>query len=132
MQAEKGSRGGDIDEQGAIRVAGKYVLAVNPGSDSIAVFEKTSRGLVPIQLEPKGLMDGLRELAARTDDLNGIMCAFKCKQPVEIADSLTATHLYRIAQEAIANALKHGHLKHILYYARIRGRPSGSPSRRQR
>ncbi len=53
-------------------------------------------------------------LLSRTDDLEGVTCAFKCEQPVEVADSLTATHLYRIAQEAITNALKHGRPEHIL------------------
>jgi 6-phosphogluconolactonase (cycloisomerase 2 family) len=48
----KGLTGGDIDEQGAIRVAGRYVLAVNPGSDSIAVFEKTPRGLLHVEGSP--------------------------------------------------------------------------------
>jgi 6-phosphogluconolactonase (cycloisomerase 2 family) len=48
----KGISGGDIDEQGAIRVKGKYVLAVNPGSDSIAVFEKTPRGLLHVEGSP--------------------------------------------------------------------------------
>lgn len=48
----KGLSGGDIDEQGAIRVVGRYVLAVNPGSDSIAVFEKSSRGLLHVEGSP--------------------------------------------------------------------------------
>jgi hypothetical protein len=48
----KGLSGGDIDEQGAIRVNGKYVLAVNPGSDSIAVMEKSSRGLLHVEGSP--------------------------------------------------------------------------------
>lgn len=73
-----------------------------------------SRGLVPIRLDGEGLMDALRELASRTDDLEGIICAFKCEQPVEFADSLTASHLYRIAQEAVTNALKHARPEHIL------------------
>jgi 6-phosphogluconolactonase (cycloisomerase 2 family) len=48
----RGLSGGDIDEQGAIRVHGKYVLAVNPGSDSIAVMEKSSRGLLHVEGSP--------------------------------------------------------------------------------
>lgn len=48
----KGLTGGDIDEQGALRVAGKFVLAVNPGSDSVAVFEKTARGLLHVEGSP--------------------------------------------------------------------------------
>ncbi|MEX1027682.1 MAG: ATP-binding protein, partial [Candidatus Paceibacterota bacterium] len=63
---------------------------------------------------PEGLMDALRELASRTDELPGVTCAFKCEQPVDVADSFTATHLYRIAQEALTNALKHARPEHIL------------------
>jgi uncharacterized protein (TIGR03000 family) len=49
----KGLGGGDIDEQGAIRVAGDYVLAVNPGSDSIAVLRKEADGrLTPVPGSP--------------------------------------------------------------------------------
>src|SRR5262249_23987748 len=40
----KGLTGGDIDQQGAIRVHGDYVLAVNPGSDSVAVLRKSDDG----------------------------------------------------------------------------------------
>ena len=59
-------------------------------------------------------MDALNQLAVRTDELEGITCAFKCELPVELTDSLIATHLYRIAQEAITNALMHGRPEHIL------------------
>jgi uncharacterized protein (TIGR03000 family) len=49
----KGLSGGDIDEQGAVRVAGDYVLAVNPGSDSIAVLHKEADGrLMPVAGSP--------------------------------------------------------------------------------
>jgi 6-phosphogluconolactonase (cycloisomerase 2 family) len=49
----KGLAGGDIDEQGAIRVHKQFVLAVNPGSDSIAVLRKGSDGkLVPVDGSP--------------------------------------------------------------------------------
>ena len=48
----KGLSGGDIDEQGAIRIAGKFVLAVNPGSDSIAVFQKSGNGLLHVEGSP--------------------------------------------------------------------------------
>jgi uncharacterized protein (TIGR03000 family) len=49
----KGLTGGDIDEQGAIRLHGNHVLAVNPGSDSIAVFQKGDQGrLIPVPGSP--------------------------------------------------------------------------------
>jgi uncharacterized protein (TIGR03000 family) len=49
----KGVGGGDIDEQGAVRVAGDFILAVNPGSDSIAVLRKEADGrLTPVPGSP--------------------------------------------------------------------------------
>jgi 6-phosphogluconolactonase len=48
----RGLMGGDIDEQGAIRSAGNFILAVNPGSDTVAVLEKTSRGLLHVEGSP--------------------------------------------------------------------------------
>jgi two-component system sensor kinase FixL len=73
-----------------------------------------SKGLVSTRLDSNGFLDSLRELAARTDSLKQAHCAFKCEEPVAISDSSTATHLYRIAQEAVTNALKHANPKHIL------------------
>ncbi|MBX3423765.1 MAG: PAS domain S-box protein [Pirellulaceae bacterium] len=73
-----------------------------------------SRGLIPIQLGSSGLMDALRELALRTDGLKQIKCAFKCDRPVNINDSTTATHLFRIAQEAVTNSMRHSQAQHIL------------------
>jgi uncharacterized protein (TIGR03000 family) len=40
----KGLAGGDIDEQGAVRLHGQFVLAVNPGSNSVSVFKKQGDG----------------------------------------------------------------------------------------
>src|SRR5215813_3233240 len=49
----KGLSGGDIDQQGAIRIYGNYVLAVNPGSDSVAVLRKGEDGkLTPVAGSP--------------------------------------------------------------------------------
>lgn len=49
----KGLGGGDIDQQGAIRVHGAFVFAVNPGSDSVAVLRKSEDGgLRPVAGSP--------------------------------------------------------------------------------
>jgi PAS domain S-box-containing protein len=66
-----------------------------------------SRGLSPIPSEPEGLMNALRELAVHTTELFRVRCRFFCSKPVAIHDSSLAAHLYRIAQEAVNNALKH-------------------------
>jgi PAS domain S-box-containing protein len=73
-----------------------------------------SHGLSPVPVEADGLMRALAQLAADTGALPGVTCRFDCQQPVELADLATATHLYRIAQEAVNNALKHGRAKRIV------------------
>ncbi len=72
-----------------------------------------ARGLHPVAVEADGLMAALDELATRVSDLFKVSCRFACPQPVPIEDNTIATHLYRIAQEAITNAIKHGRAQQI-------------------
>ena len=72
-----------------------------------------SHSLAPVPLEGDGLMYGLMELAASTNRIPGVTCRFTCDPPVCIQDVTTATHLYRIAQEAVNNALKHGRARQV-------------------
>lgn len=72
-----------------------------------------SRGLSPVRAEPEGLSAALRELATHTRDVFGTACSFRCPRPVLVADSDAATHLYRIAQEAVHNATRHGRARRI-------------------
>jgi two-component system sensor kinase FixL len=73
-----------------------------------------SQGLIPIQLGSNGLADALQELALRHDGINETELAFKCEKPIKVTDSTTVTHLFRIAQEAVTNALKHSQARQIL------------------
>ena len=72
-----------------------------------------SHSLAPVRLEGDGLMRGLTELAASTSRLPGVTCRFHCAPPVQVHDVTVATHLYRMAQEAVNNALKHGRARQI-------------------
>ena len=72
-----------------------------------------ARGLAPILLEVEGLMEALRSLAARTSHFFGVECSFRCPTPALIHEVTVSTYLYRIAQEAITNAIKHGKAKTI-------------------
>ena len=76
--------------------------------EAIGQTRSLARGLHPVKPETNGLMAALRELASRTKTLFNVGCRFTCRQPVLIDDNTTATHLYRIAQEAVTNAIKHG------------------------
>jgi signal transduction histidine kinase len=80
-----------------------------------------SKGLVPVEVDAEGLMAALADLAAQTDELHGVSCTFECHRPVAIADNQTATHLYRMSQEAVANAIKHGRPHHIVIRLGVEG-----------
>jgi two-component system sensor kinase FixL len=66
-----------------------------------------ARGMVPVPIDREGLMTALAELARQTTEIHGIPCGFECPSPVELDNDNEATHLYRIAQEAVSNATRH-------------------------
>jgi len=72
-----------------------------------------ARGLHPVDLEARGLMSALEGLAASVTSLYGTACVCQFKKPVLVHDHAMATHLYRIAQEATNNAVRHGHARKI-------------------
>ncbi|MGE5192769.1 MAG: PAS domain-containing protein [Deltaproteobacteria bacterium] len=65
------------------------------------------RGLLPVAVDTEGLMAALSDLAGRIQQEQKATCEFECPEPVSVANNLTATHLYLIAQEAVHNAVKH-------------------------
>jgi PAS domain S-box-containing protein len=75
---------------------------------AIDYTRQLARGLAPLELEAEGLMRGLQTLASRTSELFEVECSFQCPAAVLVQDPTVGTHLYRIAQEAIANSIKHG------------------------
>jgi len=77
-------------------------------NEAIWQTRNLARGLHPVEPEPNGLMSALEGLAARTKKLFHVGCRFACRRPVLIPDNAVATHLFRIAQEAVTNAIKHG------------------------
>jgi len=82
--------------------------------EAISHTRKLARGLSPVELEANGFMSALHELAAHIQKLFRVECRLECPKPVMIRNNIFATHLYRIVQEAINNAVKHGKAKRIL------------------
>lgn len=67
-----------------------------------------ARGLAPVDNDERGLQFALNELSRSMSKLLDIDCHLICDSPVSIFDSTRANHLYRIVQEAINNAIRHG------------------------
>ena len=71
-------------------------------------------GLSPANLHERGLAAALGDLASTTSLDCRVPCQAECPGPVAITDAATATHLYRIAREAVHNAVKHASPSRIL------------------
>ncbi len=82
-------------------------------NEAVAQSRALARGLCPVQLENAGLLVALEELAGQAQTLHGVKCRFEVKGAPPTCDHLTALHLYRITQEAIHNAVRHGRARHV-------------------
>jgi signal transduction histidine kinase len=91
--------------------AAKIVKMVNQAIDNT---RQLARGLHPVAAEPLGLMSALKKWASEVEELFHIQCSFQCEKTLRIYDVNLATHLYRIAQEAVNNAIRHGKSRNIL------------------
>ena len=81
--------------------------------EAIDLTRKLAKGLFPLELEGQGLAGALRELCRSMAERYNIKCEFNGVSQSPALDSTTATHLYRIAQEALTNAIKHGHVSEV-------------------
>jgi len=94
-------------ESAAAKRLAKYLDA------SITEARRLARGLFPIRLEGEGISPAIEELLQNTADRFGMSCQFKV-EPLRIASASVATNLYRIAQEALNNIVRHSRAKNVL------------------
>jgi signal transduction histidine kinase len=92
--------------------AGKLVGLIEEGID---LTRNLARGLFSPDLAQGGLAAALEELAHNTQERTGIRCEFQHDDSQrETGDTAVLTQFYRIAQEAVANAVKHARARRIL------------------
>lgn len=72
------------------------------------------KGILPLEVGTEDLAPALQVLMANTEERTGISCRFENTKPVYPGDDNTAIQLYRIVQEAVTNAVKHGRPEHIV------------------
>lgn len=82
-------------------------------SDVGREVHQLSRGLVPVEIDAEGLRSALTELAAGIQERYSIECRFTSRGDIHLTNNFAATHLFRIVQEAVNNAVKHGHASRI-------------------
>ncbi|MEX0770827.1 MAG: PAS domain S-box protein [Balneolaceae bacterium] len=72
-----------------------------------------ARGLVPVEFDTEGLSAALERLTSHAKKLFDIQCTFKSSGKIQFEDPTNVTHLYRIAQESVSNAVKHGNASSV-------------------
>jgi signal transduction histidine kinase len=90
--------------------ADKVVRYIEEGID---LSRNLARGFFSPELEAEGLMVALQSLAENTTERFQIACTFDSDEIVRVGDSMVATQLYRIAQEAVTNAIKHAQARRV-------------------
>ena len=88
-------------------------------NEAIAHTRDLVRLLYPIDIQTGGLVSALNTLAVDTQKAMGVMCKFSCSKDVSFNDMAEAKQIFRIAQEATTNAVRHGKAAHINILLRI-------------
>ena len=87
--------------------AGRAAENVDALGQATALSRSFARNLAPVSLDSNGLSSALQFLAKSAGTIFGLVIDYECSQPASVIDHDTSMHLYRIAQELIANAAKH-------------------------
>ena len=76
--------------------------------EALSQTRNLARGLFPVEVESTRLCQSFRELANTVEQLFHISCSVECDSNLIVNNKSASTHLFRLAQEAINNAVKHG------------------------
>lgn len=91
--------------------AGNIAALIN---DALQQTRRISRGLCPVVLDTNDIEAALELLAENLRAMFSVNCELQYDPEINITDNAVAVHLYRIAQEAATNAVKHGQAKNIV------------------
>lgn len=89
--------------------------------DAMAETKRLAYGAFPTELERQGLKTALVQILERSRHLHGIETHFSAPSTWCSLDNATELHLYRIAQESVANSIKHGKPKNIYLSLKLSG-----------
>ncbi|MCX6852155.1 MAG: sensor histidine kinase [Verrucomicrobia bacterium] len=81
---------------------------------AVADARDLARGIFPVHVDDSGFSVALKELAGNTSRLTGVSIVIQESGEIQIDNPKVAMHLYRIAQEAVANAVRHGRAREIV------------------
>jgi len=82
-------------------------------ADAVRQARGMAKGLNPLLADPRSLDCSLGLLAEKTSELFNVRCRFSSSSEIGIGNPDQALNLYRIAQEAVHNAIRHGKARNI-------------------
>ena len=74
---------------------------------AVEEIRELATNLFPVEIDARNLMAALRRLASTTEQVYKIPIGVKGQVPETVREGVVASQLYRIAQEALTNAVKH-------------------------
>lgn len=80
--------------------------------ESVIQTRQMAHGMYPVGMLESSIKEALQELGSNVEGLFGVRCTVVCEENLSL-DIDAATHLYRIAQEAVNNARRHGGARNI-------------------
>jgi two-component system CheB/CheR fusion protein len=83
-------------------------------NQNVGATRDLARGLQPAELAGGGLRQALRALADQACESTGMKCHVKFSRGLRVTDETIGLHVYRIAQEAVKNTIKHSGAKNVL------------------
>ncbi|MDO8438126.1 MAG: ATP-binding protein [Nitrosomonadaceae bacterium] len=102
-----------ISASGSVDAATVATSIATQAQIAVMQCKQLAQGLLPFELETNGLIATLQAFASRIAVTYKITCDFVCKNEVLINDNNLALNLYRITQEAVNNAIRHGGAQHL-------------------
>jgi len=82
-------------------------------NDAINETRTLAKGALIMANDDESIITVLKELALNVERIYGIPCSFNYEQNITIRDHSVVNHLYRIAQEAVNNSIKHANAESI-------------------
>ncbi len=93
--------------------AGDMLRIVNLVQETQEHVRALTRSLYPAEVERHGLNSALAVLAETVSNRSNVNCRFHSQGDRQLPDEQSETNLYRIAQEAVSNAVRHGQAQEI-------------------
>jgi two-component system CheB/CheR fusion protein len=98
------SAGNRIGHEDAAKALSEAAQIVNR---NVAVARDLARGFQPTVFGPGGLTEAMRALCKQANQQGRIHCILKLPKVIRLRDESLALNLFRIAQEAVRNAISH-------------------------